>query len=147
MFGSGIFACGKGDAAKLHFAVLLDSHLKQLVGEITVLHKFVKNQSEKLPLQAETQTEGSIDAHEPCMQAHARIFSGRARFIRWSPKVDAVIRNEGPVSFQNDPLEFPVFRACFPEVIYMRAKKAPLLGVSCQQRGSGFHQSVFSANF
>jgi hypothetical protein len=143
MPGSGIFFCGKGDAPKLYFAVLLDAYLEQLVSEIAILHKFVKNQCEKLPLEVEIQTEGSVDAHKACMKAHVRVFSGRSRFIRWPAKVDAVIRNEGPVSFENDSLEFPVLRAGFSEVIYMRAKKAPLLGVGYQRRAQVFINQYF----
>ena len=38
---SGILFRGKGDAPKLHFAVLLDANFEQLVGKIAVLHKLV----------------------------------------------------------------------------------------------------------
>ena len=135
---SDIFLCGKDDAPKLHFAVLLDAYLERLVSEIAVVHKLIKNQCEKLPLDVEIQTEWSVDAHEPCMQAYVRVFSGRSRFIRRPAKIDAVIRNGGPVSFENDSLEFPVLRACFSEVIHMRTKKAPLLGFGCQRRAQVF---------
>src|SRR5258708_11566062 len=120
-----------------------DAYLEQLVGEIAVLHKLVRNQCEKLPLQIEIQTEGNIDAHKPCMKAHVRILSARSRLIRWPAKIDAVIRNEGPVSFENDSLELPVLRACFSEVIHMRANKAPALGVGGQRRAQVFINQYF----
>ena len=143
MPGSVISFCGKGDTPKLHFAVLLDAYLEQLVGKIAVLRKLVKNQCEKLPLEAEIQTGGSVNAHKACMQAHVRVFSCGALFIRRSAKVNAVIRNEGPVSFENDPLKFPVLSSGLSEVIYVRAKKAPSLGVGCQRRAQVFINQDF----
>ena len=137
------FFRGKGDAPKLHFAVLLDAYFEQLVSEIAVLHQLVKNQCEELPLEAEIQTGRSVNAHKACMQAYVRVFSGGARFIRRSAKVDAVIRNEGPVSFENSSLEFPILRACLSDVIHMRAKKAPPLGVGCQRRTQVFINQYF----
>jgi len=139
---SGIFR-RKGDAPKLHFAVLLDANVEQLVGKIAVLHQLIKNQCEELPLEVEIQTEGSVDAHEPWMQTHIRVFSSGSRFARWPTKVDTVIRNKGPVAFENDSLEFPVLRACLSEVIHMRAKKALLLGVDYQRRTQVFINQYF----
>src|SRR5664279_3117790 len=143
MFASGGFICGKGDAPKLDSAVLPDSHFEDLVSEIAILLKLVENKFEKLPLDVEVQTEGSIDAHKSGMQAHVRVFSGGSRLIRWPAKVDAVIRNERPVSFENDSLQFPVLRACFSKVIHMRTNKAPLLGVG-RQRGAQIFINQYS---
>ncbi len=134
---SGIFR-RKGDAPKLHFAVLLDANFEQLVGKIADLHQVVKNQCEELPLEVEIQTEGSVDAHEPCVQTHVRVFSSGSRFAGRSAKVDAVVRNKGPVAFEDDSLEFPVLRARLSEVIHMRANKAPHLGVGGQLRAQVF---------
>ena len=78
--GSDISFRGKGNAPKLYPAVLLDAYLEQLVSEIAVLYKLVKNQCEKLTLQVEIQPKRSVDAHKACMQANVRVFSGRPRF-------------------------------------------------------------------
>ena len=139
---SGIFR-RKGDPPKLHSAVLLDANFQQLVGKIAVLHQLVKNQREKLPLEIEIQTEGSVDAHEPCMQTHVRVFSSGSRFACWPAKVDAVVRNKSPVAFEDDSLEFPVFYARFAQVIHMRANKAPQLGVGGQRRAQVFINEYF----
>jgi hypothetical protein len=143
MPASVIFFCGNGDAPQLHVAVLFDAYLEQLVGKIAVLRKLVKDQCEKLPLEAEIQTGRSVNAHKACMQAHTRVFSGGARFVCWAAKVDTVIRNEGPVSFENDSFEFPVLSSGLSEVIHMRAKKAPSLGGGCQRRAQVFINQYF----
>jgi hypothetical protein len=77
------------------------------------------------------------------MQAHIRVFTRGTRIVRRSAKVDAVVRNKGPVSTQDDPLEFPVLRACFSKVIDVRARKAPLLGVGRQRRAQVFIDQDF----
>src|SRR5271165_1136460 len=77
------------------------------------------------------------------MQAHVRVFSSGSRFARRSTKVDAVVRDKGPVAFEDDPLEFPVLRARLSKVIDMRANKATQLGVGGQRRAQVFINQYF----
>lgn len=105
---------------------------------VAILREFVEDQSEDLPLQAQVQAKWRVDADQPGVQMHVRVFARRAWFIRRPAKARAAIGNKRPVSFENDTLEVPVFGACLPEVIDVRTEKALLLGVDRQRRAQVF---------
>ena len=140
---SGIFSAGRAMRRSSTLPSFLTPTSSNWLVRSPFFTKLVKNQCEKLPLEVEIQTEGSVDAHEPCMQTHVRVFSSGSRFARRPAKVDAVVGNKCPVAFEDDPLEFPVLRACLSEVIDMRTEKAPLLGVGGQRRAQVFIDQYF----
>jgi len=109
----------------MHSAVFPHIHLQYLVDEIATLREFAQDQSKDLPLQAQVQAKWRVDADQPGVQAHVRVFARRAWFIRRPAKVRAVVGNKRPVSFEDDTLEFPVFGACLPEVIDVRTERKP----------------------
>ena len=121
--------------------VLLHIDLQHLVGEVAILREFVQDECKDLPLQV--QAKWSVDADQPRVQAHVRVFARRTWFIRRSAKVGAVVGNKRPVPLEDDTLELPVFGACLPEMIDMRTEKALLLRVGGQRGAKVFVDQNF----
>ena len=122
MPGSVIFFCGQGDAPQLHFAILFDAYLEQLVGKIAVLRKLVRNQREKLPLEAEIQTDGaSMHTRPACRRT--------SEYCPADPGLSA-----GPRKSM---------------LLFVTKVRSPsrMIRLGCQRRAQVFiNQSVFSAN-
>ena len=103
--------CGKSDATKLDFAILLEVDFQHLVCQIAVLYKFVKNEIEDLTLQIKVQSERSVDADEAGVKAHVCIFPCRARLVCRTTEVDAVVGDECPIAVDNGRLKLPILLA------------------------------------
>jgi len=115
--GAVSFFRGQGEALEFDSTVFPHINLQYLVGEVAILRKVVQDHTKNLPLQVQVQAKWSVDADQPRVQAHVRVFARRAWLIRRPAKVGAVVGNKCPVAFEDDALEFPVFGACLPEVI------------------------------
>lgn len=65
-------------------------NLQHLV-EVAILREVVQDQTENLTLQVQVQAKWSVDADQPRVQAHVRVFARRARLIHRPAKVAAVV--------------------------------------------------------
>lgn len=105
---------GQSKALELHSTVFPHIDLQYLVGEVSILREFIQDESKDLPLQVQVQAKRGVDANQPGVQVHIRVFARRTWFSRRPAKVGAVVGNERPVSLEDDTLELPVFGACLP---------------------------------
>jgi hypothetical protein len=87
--------------AKKGFTILVNIHLEHLIGEVSVLRKFVENKPEELTLKVEIETARRVDANKSGMKSNVCIFAGRSGSIGWPAEVVAVIRDKGPIAFKD----------------------------------------------
>jgi hypothetical protein len=83
------------------------------VDQLLNISNFIENGLEQFALDFRRHPIRAVDADQAGMKRNISKFPTCAWIIRGSAKIDAVPRHKGPVSFQDEALQFPVLLSRF----------------------------------